>query len=133
MSCLISGYFIFFKLLLSKLPNFEFLLTGLSFWGAMVSKVLLDVLDRYVFGLPYKGAAGHGGWVFLAACFGLWFGFGNYGGACGNFWLYGKLLFYLLITDFFWFYLIFWELFPAIRCNLLCRTPAQKDFHCYRG
>jgi hypothetical protein len=22
---------------------------------------------------------------------------------------------------------------PAIRCNLLCRTPAQKDFHCYRG
>jgi len=23
--------------------------------------------------------------------------------------------------------------FPAIRFNLLCRNPAQKDFHCYRG
>lgn len=22
---------------------------------------------------------------------------------------------------------------PAIRCNLLCRTPPQKDFHYYRG
>jgi len=22
--------------------------------------------------------------------------------------------------------------FPAIRFNLLCRNPAQKDFHCYR-
>jgi hypothetical protein len=22
---------------------------------------------------------------------------------------------------------------PAIRCNLMCRTPAHKDFHCYRG
>ena len=25
------------------------------------------------------------------------------------------------------------ELFPAIRCNLLRRTPAQKDFRFYRG
>ena len=25
------------------------------------------------------------------------------------------------------------EQFPAIRSNLLCRTPAQKDFHFYRG
>jgi hypothetical protein len=29
--------------------------------------------------------------------------------------------------------MFFLELFPAIRSNLLCRTPAQKDFHCYRG
>jgi hypothetical protein len=60
--------------------------------------------------------------VFLAACFGLWFGFGNYGGACGNY------LVYLFRFD-----IIFLELFPAIRSNLLCRTTAQKDFHCYRG
>jgi hypothetical protein len=25
------------------------------------------------------------------------------------------------------------ELFPAIRFNLLCRTPAQKDFHFSQG
>jgi hypothetical protein len=28
---------------------------------------------------------------------------------------------------------VFLELFPAIRSNLLRRTPAQKDFRCYRG
>jgi hypothetical protein len=27
----------------------------------------------------------------------------------------------------------FQELFPAIRYNLICRTPAHKDFHCYLG
>ena len=31
------------------------------------------------------------------------------------------------------FDIIFLELFPAIRCNLLRRTPAQKDFHCTRA
>jgi hypothetical protein len=25
------------------------------------------------------------------------------------------------------------EAIPAIRSNLLCRTPAQKDFHFYQG
>ena len=29
--------------------------------------------------------------------------------------------------------IIFLELFPAIRSNLLCRTTAQKDFHCTRA
>jgi len=27
----------------------------------------------------------------------------------------------------------FQELIPAIRYNLCGRTPATKDFHCYRG
>lgn len=42
----------------------------------------------------------------------------------------------------FWFWFWFLDLFfgfiffgasPAIRSNLLRRTPAQKDFRCYRG
>jgi hypothetical protein len=93
--------------------------------------------------------------VIGAGCFwlrvlGLWFGFGNYGGACGNFWLYGNFFVYFLnsiiavvfkegwrgagcAVCFFRFNIFFLELFPAIRSNLLCRTPAQKDFHFYRG
>jgi len=39
--------------------------------------------------------------VFLAACFGSLFGFGNYGGACGNF---GCIFFGLI--------LFFWSFFP---------------------
>jgi hypothetical protein len=27
----------------------------------------------------------------------------------------------------------FQKLFPAIRFNILCRTPAQNDFHFYQG
>ena len=34
--------------------------------------------------------------MFLAAVFGSCFGFGNYGGACGNFWLYLNFSFYFL-------------------------------------
>ena len=30
-------------------------------------------------------------------------------------------------------FFFFSELIPAIHCNLLCRTPPQKDFRCYRG
>jgi hypothetical protein len=48
------------------------------------------------FGVSYKGSAGHRGWLFLAVVFGFLFCFGNYGGACGNFWWYGNFLFYFL-------------------------------------
>jgi hypothetical protein len=30
-------------------------------------------------------------------------------------------------------YYYFLGAIPAICFNLLCRNPAQKDFHCYRG
>jgi len=60
--------------------------------------------------------------VFLAVVFGSLFWFWELWSPCGNFWLY-----------LFGFDIVFLELFPAIRSNLLRRTPAQKDFHCTRA
>jgi hypothetical protein len=104
-----------------------FLETALSFCGKKGIYSSLSLCPSRLclwgrFGVSYKGSAGHRGGVFLAARFGALIGFWELRSPCGNFWLY-----------LFWFDIVFLELFPAIRCNLLCRTPAQKDFYFYRG
>ena len=70
----------------------------------MIYKALFYVLHRYVFGaalgflLRVLRVIGAG--CFWLRVLGFCFGFGNYGGACGNFLLYGKLSFYFWIRLF---------------------------------